>query len=42
MTENEQILAALAQQNIWLKKLNEKFALFLILLIVGSVINLLF
>ena len=41
-TENQQIIAELKRQNIWLQKLNEKFAFFLILLILGSIVNLLF
>ena len=40
--ENQLIIQALAEQNKWLKKLNEKFALFLILLVISWVVTLLF
>lgn len=41
-TDHEKMLAALHEQTVWLKKLNEKFAFFLILLIVSGVIQLIF
>lgn len=42
LTDNEKIIEVLREQNIWLKKLNEKFAFFLILLIVGWLVTRIF
>lgn len=39
LPENQQIIAELKRQNIWLQKLNEKFALLLILIILSAVFS---